>query len=227
MRSEDKAEFERHLERCARCRKAAAAEKAFHQALQVTLPEVDQKESELWSIAAGYRPPSRRRLALNLIALGAGIAVPLLLLIALMTWRMSFEDVLVLHHAQSLQDGFEPAVTGDPEAIAAYLRDTIGDTPFIPEGSVCCGVRPIKPADEPGHQLILQTGNLRLSLFLFPLEALDRRPELAEAVRREGTRVVEAGEFTLAMKRGRRWAVLVAKTDRRTATEWFSRFAPD
>lgn len=224
---ENQVELEQHFNACERCRKAAAAERAFHQALQVTLPEVDRKESDLWSAAAGYRPPPRRRLAMNLIALGAGVAVPLLLLIGPLAWRLSFEDVLVLHHAQALQDGFATAVTGTPEAITAYLSESLGSVPILPEGSVFRGARPINAMGDPGHQLILDAGNLRISLFLFPPEALTRRPELSEAVRREGTHVVENGEFTIAMKRGRLWIVMAAKADRATATEWFSRLAPD
>jgi anti-sigma factor RsiW len=219
-------ELQRHIAGCDPCRKSAATEKAFHQALKVTLPQVGRAESHLLSVAAGYRPPARRW-TVNLIALAAGIVIPLLLLMSLLAWRVSFEDVLVLHHAQALQEGFSPAVVGDRDAIRDHLRNSLGESPILPDTLGLLGVRPIRAIGDTGQQLVVDAGSLRLSVFYFPVEALDRRPALAERLRRWDGDVQEIGEFAVAMRRGRLWTVLVAKTDLRVAAEWISRFQAD
>jgi len=215
-------EIQGHLASCDACRKAATVEQAFHQAVRITIRQSDQPEAELLSVAAGYRAGSRRWI-INGIALGVGIAVPLILM-GTCILGVGFEDVLVLQHVQATRSGEPLPTPGDSEAVRRELRARFSDDLPLPQGLEVEGIRPIQVLCESGVQLLIRAGDQRVSIFLFPIEVLDRRPELAESLGSEGRRLASLEGYTVGMIRGRLMTALVGSVDQQTALDWLLRF---
>jgi anti-sigma factor RsiW len=211
-----------HLNSCDACRKAEKVERAFHQAVQITIRQSDRPEAELLSMAAGYRSGGRRWIV-NGIALGVGIAVPLILL-GTCFLGVNFEDVLVLQHVQATRPDEKLDRPADPDALRQDLRSRFGDALPIPSGLDLEGFRPVQVFRESGVQLVIRVGEERVSVFLFPVDALDRRPELAQSLGSEGRTVVELQGYTVGVLRGRLLTALVGRVNRQTALDWLLRF---
>ncbi|HLG42960.1 MAG TPA: zf-HC2 domain-containing protein [Planctomycetota bacterium] len=214
--------IQEHIATCDACRKAEKAERAFHQAVQITIRESDQPEAELLSMAAGYRS-SPRRWIFNGIALGVGIAVPLILM-GTCVLGVGFEDVLVLQHVQATRPGEKLQSPGDPETVRRELRAHFSDDLPLPKGLDVEGLRPIQVLRESGVQMLIRIGDQRVSIFLFPVDVLDRRPDLVESLGSEGRRLDTVQGYTVGMIRGRLMTALVGSVDRQTALDWLLRF---